>query len=182
LDPIGLVDRIVDAVMYIDAGRRGFAANKQDARIFYERGIAQALSAFLEVQTSGDPHTIILAEYTFISQELQFCDKTDRDAIGSLTQAIQGFDDAFLVLGIVDDGTLYKAVDKAFPHHKDYRVSGFPKDAFHIACRGHATRIKNILRSPGVDGIEKALLKQRAVNLTAAQNGYTKKQKAALGV
>jgi hypothetical protein len=123
---------------------------------------------------------MILAEYTFLSQELAFCEKTDKDSLSSLTKAIQSFDDAFLVLGVVEDKTLYQGVDKSYPHSKEYRVSGFPKDAFHIACSGHKTRLKNVLRSPGLDPIEKALLKQRFVNLSAAQGGYIEKQKKAL--
>ena len=54
---------------------------------------------------------------------------------------------------------------------------GFPKDSFHIACIGHKTRIQNILRSPGIDPIEKSLLKQRFSNIVAAQNSYIEKQK-----
>ena len=60
------------------------------------------------------------------------------------------------------------------------RVQGFPKDAFHIACISHKTRIQNILRTPGVDSIEKSLLKQRFANLPMAQISYIKKQKKAL--
>jgi hypothetical protein len=67
-----------------------------------------------------------------------------------------------------------------FLNHKDYRVSGYPKDSFHIACGSHITRIKNMLRTPGVDPIEKSLLKQRLSNLPTAQNGYIEKQKKAL--
>jgi hypothetical protein len=37
-----------------------------------------------------------------------------------------------------------------------------------------------MLRTPGIDSIEKALLKQRLANLSAAQNGYIEKQKKAL--
>jgi hypothetical protein len=44
----------------------------------------------------------------------------------------------------------------------------------------HKTRIKNILRFSGIDPIEKALLKQRYVNLSARQGGYVEKQKKAL--
>jgi hypothetical protein len=89
-------------------------------------------------------------------------------------------DDAFLVLKTVEDSTLYKAVETAIPHNKKYRVNGFPKDSFHIACSSHITRIKNMLRTPGIDPIEKSLLKQRLANLPTAQNGYTEKQKKAL--
>ena len=54
---------------------------------------------------------------------------------------------------------------------------GFAKDSFHIACIAHRTRLQNMLRTPGVDAIEKALLKQRFVNLSTAQVGYIEKQK-----
>jgi hypothetical protein len=184
LDQIGLAGSITNAVIYIDAGRKGFAirGKAEEGRIFYESGIAEALTAFKEAQTTTDPQTLILAEYTFITQELQFCEKSDKDSISSLTKAIQSFDDAFLALTVVEDSTAYQGVEKAIPHCKEYRVKGFPKDSFHIACGSHKTRIKNMLRTPGVDSIEKVLLKQRLANLTAAQNGYIEKQKKALQI
>jgi hypothetical protein len=37
-----------------------------------------------------------------------------------------------------------------------------------------------MLRTPGIDPIEKTLLKQRLTNIPAAQNGYIEKQKKAL--
>jgi hypothetical protein len=121
-----------------------------------------------------------LVEYTFLSQELQFCE-SDKDSFTSLTQAIQSFDDAFLALKTVENSTMYQGVENATPHHKKYRVGGgFPKDSFHIACISHKTRIQNILRAPGIDPIEKSLLKQRLANLPSAQNGYIEKQKKAL--
>ncbi len=120
---------------------------------------------------STDPQALILAEYTFLVQELSFCHKSDKDSFNSLTQAIQSFDDAFLVLPIVEDKTLYQGAEKTYPHKKESRVSGgFPKDSYHIACNSHKTRIQNILRSPGIDPIEKALLKQRFANLATAQS------------
>jgi len=178
----GLLIRIADAAASIDIGRKGFAivGKEREGRISYEEGIANALSAFKEAQTIADPQTIILAEYAFLSQELQFCEKSDKDSLSSLTQAMQSFDDAFLVLTVVEDSAIYQGVDKSYPHHKKYRVSGFPKDSFHVACIAHKTRLQNILRSPGIDPIEKSLLKQRFVNLSAAQSGYVEKQKKAL--
>jgi len=178
----GLITRITDAALAIDLGRKGFATRgkAEEGRLSYEKGIAEAMSAFKEAQTTADPQIMILAEYTFLTQEIQFCEKTDKDSLSSLTQAIQSFDDAFLALKTVDEG-YYKTVDNAIPHHKKFRVGGgFPKDSFHIACGSHKTRIQNILRSPGIDPIEKSLLKQRLLNLPAAQNGYIEKQKKAL--
>jgi hypothetical protein len=178
----GLITRITDAAANIDAGRKGFATKgkAEEGRIAYELGITNAMTAFKEAQTTADPQTMILVEYTFLTQELQFCEKTDKDSLNSLTQAIQYFDDAFLVLKTVEEGD-YKAVETAIPHNKKYRVGGgYPKDSFHIACSSHITRIKNMLRTPGIDPIEKSLLKQRLLNLPAAQNGYIEKQKKAL--
>jgi len=162
LDTTGLVSKVYSAAFAIDFGRKGFAirGKAEEGRISYETGISVALSAFRDAQSTIDPQVIILIEYTFLSQELQFCDETDKDSLSSLKKAIQSFDDAFLVLKIVDDKSLYQSVENSHPHDKKYRVSGFPKDSFHIACGGHKTRLQNILRSPGIDPIEKNLLKQ----------------------
>ena len=178
MDLIGLVNSITVAGTNIDAGRKGFATRgkEQEGRISYENGVAQALSTFQETHISADPQAIILAEYTFLTQELEFCDESDKDSRNSLTQAIQSFDDAFPAFQAVEESG-YLIADKLFPHNNKYRVKGFPKDSFHIACAGHKTRLQNILRAPGIDPIEKALLKQRFTNLSAAQSGYIEKQK-----
>ena len=178
----GLVDSIISAAASIDFGRKGFATRgkAEEGRISYEKGIAQALSAFQEAQVLADPQTIILAVYTFLTQEIEFCEKTDKDTLSSLTQAIQSFDDAFFALHAVEEAG-YKTAEKTYPHNGKYHVSGLPKDAFHIACIAHKTRLQNILRAPGIDSIEKTLLKQRFVNLSAGQGGYIERQKKALG-
>jgi hypothetical protein len=187
LDEIGLVNSIIYATASIDAGRKGFATRgkAEEGRISYETGIAVALSTFREASNqkfaaTADPQTIILAEYTFLSQEFEFCEETDKDSLSSLKKALQFFDDAFLALKVVENKSHYQSVEKTYPHDKKYRFSGFPKDAFHIACIGHKTRLQNILRTPGLDPIEKSLLKQRFVNLSAGQGGYVEKQKKAL--
>jgi hypothetical protein len=182
LDLAGLLSNIYEAAIGIDAGRKGFATKgkAEEGRILYEEGIALALSTFHEAQITADPQTIILVEYTFLNQEIQFCDKIDKDSLSSLTQAIQSFDDAFLALKIVENNEAYKYAEQTYPHSKKHRVNGFPNDSFHTACKGHKTRIQNILRAPGIDPIEKALLKQRFSNLSTAQASYTEKQKKAL--
>jgi hypothetical protein len=170
LGTTGLLSKIYEAATNIDAGRKGFATKgkAEVGRVSYETGISEAMAAFQEAQTSIDPQTIILAEYTFLTQELEFCDESDNNSRSSLTKAIQSFDDAFLALKIVEDGTLYHGAEQTYPRSQKYRVSGFPKDAFHIACIAHRTRLHNVLRAPGIDPIEKALLKQRFANLSTA--------------
>jgi hypothetical protein len=181
LDLITLASNIAYSTTLIDAGRKGFATKgkAEEGRINYEKGIALAMSAFQEAQTTADPQTIILAEYAFLTQELEFCEKTDKDSLSSLAQAIQSFDDAFLALQAVEESG-YITAEKTYPHNSKYRFSGFPKDAFHIACIAHKTRLQNVLRAPGIDPIEKALLKQRYANLSAGQGGYVEKQRKAL--
>ena len=183
----GLVSSIYQAAINIDFGRKGFAirGKEQEGRLSYERGIAQAMTAFKEASnqrfaTTADPETILLAEYTFITQELEFCEKTDKDAINSLTQALQFFDEAFPVLKIVKNKTLYQAVDKSLSHKREFRFKGFPKDAFHVAFGSHKARLQNILKTPGLDPIEKTLLKQRLANISAGQKKYVEMQGKAL--
>ena len=182
MDLIGLVNNITEATTSIDFGRKGFAirGKEQAGRISYETGIEKAMTTFQEAQISEDPQVMLLSEYTFITQELHFCEKTDKDSINSLTKAIQSFDDAFLSLQAVEEPA-YKISDKTYPHNGAYRVNGLPKDAFHIAFISHKTRLQNILRAPGIDPIEKTLLKQRFINLSAAQKGYIEKQKKIFG-
>ena len=57
MEIIGLIDSITTATASIDAGRKGFATRgkAEEGRIFYERGIAEALTAFKEAQATADP-------------------------------------------------------------------------------------------------------------------------------
>jgi hypothetical protein len=179
MDPAGLINKIFQAVVSIDVGRKGFATDgrEHDGRISYENGIYTALSSFKEAQTSADPQTLILAELAFLQQELQFCHETDTDTKSSLTQAIQSFEDALRSLEVVEDAALYQGAEKTYPTSPKYRIQGFPKDAFHLACLSHRTRLRNVLRAPGINMIEKAVLNQRTANMTTAQGGYIEKQK-----
>ena len=76
MDIPGLVTSIINAVIQIDLGRKGFAiiGKEREGRISYENGIDRAMSAFQEAQASADPQALILAEYTFITQELHLCE------------------------------------------------------------------------------------------------------------
>ena len=177
MDLIFLLDRINTATTLINSGRKGFATRgkAEEGRLFYEEGISMGMSAFKDAQSTRDPYTIILAEYSFLALELQFCDKADTDNYNSLIQGIQYFDDAFIVLQLAEGKTNYHFVDKAIPHNKKYRVKGFPKDSFHIAITSHITRINNTLRASGIDLIEKALLKQRRENMLTVKKAYTRR-------
>jgi hypothetical protein len=117
----------------------------------------------------------------FLEQELQFCDESDTITRNSLTQAIQSFEDALRCLKTVENKTLYQGAETTHPTSAKYRIQGFPKDAFHLACTAHHTRIGNVLRAPGINMTEKAVLRQRAVNMRTARESYIEKQAKALG-
>jgi hypothetical protein len=183
MDLDGLLNRVFWAVAYIDSGRKGLAADGEEhnGRINYEKGIASSLSAFQEAQNCADPQTLVLAELTFLQQELQFCSNDDTDTLSSLTQAVQSFEDALRSLETVGDLAIYRGAEKTHPTSLRHRIQGYPKDAFHIACIAHRTRLGNVLRAPGINMIEKTVLRQRAVNMQTAQGSYLEKQRAALG-
>jgi hypothetical protein len=182
MDPTGLLDSILAGSARIDRGRKGFATDGEEhqGRLNYENGIATAGAAFTEAQASADPQTMMLAEEAFVEQELQFCSEQDTHTQSSLKAALRSFDDAFLSLEAVEDAAGYKVADKTWPHNQKNRIQDFPKDAFHQTCIAHRTRLNNVLRAPGINMIEKAVLQQRAANMTAAQNSYIQKQKTAL--
>jgi hypothetical protein len=181
MDQSSFLNRIVFYAVKIDAGRRGFLTDgeEHEGRLNYEDGIAGSMACFREAHDSADCRMTVLAEMAFLEQEIQFCGEADIAARGSLTQVVQSFEDALLSLEAVEDPG-YRIADKTYPHRREYRVGEFPKDAFHYACIAHHTRIGNVLRSPGISMTEKAVLRQRAANMKAAQGAYTEKQQRAL--
>jgi len=182
LDLTGLVDSVARATVAIDYGRKGFATRgkEQEGRISFEEGIADAMLAFAEARGSGDPFAMLLAEYTFVSQELQFCAENDANARSSLAQAARSFEDAFACLEAVGDTAGYRVADRTYPRSPKFREGAFPKDAFHLACISHRARLRNVLRAPGIDLAEKSLLERRLACLPVAQKSYMGRQEKAL--
>jgi hypothetical protein len=181
MDLNSFLDKLISHAIDIDIGRKGFVTDGEEhkGRIHYESGISGSLLLFREAQVIADPRTIVLAEMTFLEQELQFCDEADSVTRSSLIQAVRSFEDALRSLEAVEDPG-YKIAEKTYPRRRENRVRGFPKDAFHYACIAHRTRIGNILRAPGINMTEKAVLQQRAVNIQAAQGSYIEKQEKIL--
>jgi hypothetical protein len=136
MDTAGLISSVLRGTHNIDMGRRGLATDgsEHEGRILYENGISTALVVFLEAQASNDPEAIVLVEYAFLGQELQFCDDADTDTKSSLTQAIQNFDDALRCLKTVENADGYRCAETTHLTQSKYRIQGLPKDAFHLAC------------------------------------------------
>ncbi|MDR3147648.1 MAG: hypothetical protein LBU00_04640 [Treponema sp.] len=160
-------------------GRKGFATNgkEHEGRVFYEQGISLALSVFQEAQSSRDPETMLLTESSFLQQEFYFCAETDAGTRNSLIQAIQSIEDALRCLKIVEDAPAYRSAEATYPTASKYRYQSFPRDAVHLACAAHWTRLQNSLRTPGINMIEKAVLQQRAANMKTVQYNYLEKQR-----
>jgi hypothetical protein len=182
MDLAGLLNKILFSVENIDLGRKCLSTDgrEHEGRLFYEGGISRAAESFDEAQNSANSQTLILAELAFLQQELQFCNEGDLNTKSSLTQAIQSFEDALRCLKTVEDQTLYQGAETTYPKARKYRIQSLPKDAFHLACIAHRTRLRNVLRAPGINMIEKAVLDQRIANMTATQGNYIEKQKQAL--
>ena len=184
MDRIGYLDKINTSVISIYKGRDGLDTDggEREGRISYQDGLAVALDIFqkIQLQAAEDLELLVLAEYFFLGQELQFCASADTNATTSLTKAVQEFDEAFLALGVLLNTDVYKSLEKAISHRPEFRYKEMPKDAFHVACAGHRVRIQNILKSPGINLAEKELLKQRYSNMGTAQSVYLEKQKKIL--
>ena len=183
MDLTGLINSIILGASDIDKGRRNLDTDglEHAGRLLYENGISIVFDVFKNTQASPDPLTMILVELTYLQQEFHYCNEADNDARSSLTKAIQSFEDALRSLKIVEDSTLYRGAEATYPTVKEYRYKGFPRDAVHIACTSHKTRLQNSLRVHGINIKEKDVIAQRADNMLAIQGAYLEKQKRALG-
>jgi hypothetical protein len=170
------------SVGFLARGRTGLytIGEAEAGLVSYNLGLAGAAAAFTEASVSADAEALILTEHAFLTEEKRFCDASDAIARGSLTAAINSFDDALRALSAVVVPALYAGVDLGFPRSAKYRVGAMPKDAYHLACRAHKTRLKNIQTAPGLNMTEKAIYGQRAENMGVAQNVYRELQREAL--
>jgi hypothetical protein len=171
------------AVEAIYVGRKGLDTDggEHEGHISYKLGLSNASKAFSDASNCSDAEVLMLAEQSFLKQELQFCDKADTSTNSSIQQAFDSIEDALRSLKIAAIPASYKIAEHTYSHHPKFRVHKMPKDAFHNACLSHKTRLTNMLRVPGINMAEKALSAQRLANMSIAQSAYLKIQKAALG-
>ncbi|GHU75456.1 hypothetical protein FACS189461_1780 [Spirochaetia bacterium] len=182
MDPIGLINSINDAVNLIAHGRiaRRTRGKTEQGLEDFEKGIALATDVFTEAVASVDSYLMLLAEYTFVIQELESGYPEEKEALASYRAARADFDDAFRAWEVVKVPSIYQGVEKAFPRRGDYRHDGCPKDAFHVAYIGHRTRLQNTLKQMGIDPLERSFREKRIQTCPIAQTAYTVLQKNAL--
>jgi hypothetical protein len=176
MEKIGLLDEISEGVYNIHIGRKGLATEgaAEEGRISFTKGLLSVLAIFKEVYTNVtcDIETLILVELAYLTEELQYCNPTEKDVFASMTAGIIAFKDALRVLKTVQDAAAYKNVETSYCHLLKYRHKGMPKDAFHVACIAAYTRLHNTLRTPGINDIERQVYAHRLKNMIAAQEAY----------
>ncbi|GHT52349.1 hypothetical protein AGMMS49982_12320 [Bacteroidia bacterium] len=185
MEKIGLGPRIASCMYNIYLGRKGLVTEggEIEGRLFLKKGLLKALSIFQEVHANvaTDVMSVIVAEHAYLTEELQCCDAVETDVIASMTAGIESFNDALRAYEVVQDAVIYKGVEKSYPRNPKYRHKGMPKDAFHIACLAATARLRNSLRTPGINGIERDVYVQRAKDMVAMQDVYWELQQIALG-
>jgi hypothetical protein len=182
MGPDGLIAEIIACVANIAMGRKCFMIDgrEHEGRLFYEDGIFSASECFKAALATADLQALVQADYTYSEQEYQFCDLADKYALSSLTATLRGFKDALTSLEIVKDSGKYKIADKTYSTAPEKRIHGCPLDVFHQTCKSHITRLRNSLRTPGINMTEKSVLNQRIANMRASQAAYLRLQMAAL--
>jgi hypothetical protein len=182
MDQNGLSIDIFNAGWYIAKGRKSvfIQGEEQEGRKNFERGHALARKTFQEALDTGDVQLVLLAENLFVAQELAESEADEKEGIASAKKAIERFDDAFLALEVVAHSDVYHLVDKAFPHDREHRHNGLPRDSFHVACDSHKARLKNGLSRIGIAKLDRELAKVRLAAVNAIQEVYCGMQEQAL--
>jgi hypothetical protein len=103
MEKSGLGSSISKAVAQIAEGRKGLETDgrEHEGRLSFEDGIAEARAIFKEVFAGGDVELILLAEYLFITQELEESEDDEVEGRSCAVAAIASFDDAFLSLKVL---------------------------------------------------------------------------------
>lgn len=105
MDPVGLIKKLNDAANLIFFGRTARRTHGQTEQGLgnFEQGLVLAMQVFDEALVSADPFLMLLAEYTFVVQELESGCPEEKEALTSYRAARSAFDDAFQALEVVKD-------------------------------------------------------------------------------
>jgi hypothetical protein len=184
MEKSGLTNSITHAVANIARGRKGLETDggEHEGRLSFVDGIAEARAIFGEVMAAGDVEIMLLAEYLFITQELEEGEEDEVEGRASAMAALASFDDAFLSLKVLEKGATYQVAEQTYPHNVQYRYKEMPKDAFHIAFIAHKTRLRNSISRLGLSRLDRTLVKERITAIATTQEIYFKKQLGAIGI
>jgi hypothetical protein len=176
---------IFDAVVLIEEGRRlHFVEDTalQGLKRFKE-GSALLTKAFLDAKATNDLETILKAEYDFLAAGIASGSPDETLAKGSAEAGLDVIDDALRAIKAVQSDDGYKWVDLAYPRHdkRTWRFKDMPRDAFHVFCASHTSRLQNGLKRYGVSAIDRALITLRVDTINAIEEAYCAMQRKAVG-
>jgi hypothetical protein len=172
------------AVRLIEQGRRKHFVTGQaeEGLSDFKDGSAALHQTFTSALATKDLELILSAEYYFLEAGIEEGAPDEVFAKGSAEAGLEVIEDALLALKAVADSTMYKGVDLAYPHHdkKKWRYKDMPKDAFHVFCASHKSRLQNGLTRFGVSQIGRELITLRFDTISAIEEIYCEMQRQAL--
>ncbi len=147
--------------------------------ISFQDGLKKTLEFLNEVGKSGSPKIILGVEKILLLQERETYANSP-EMMNSVKPALADLEDANKAFALVtNDHAGYAKATEAFSS-KD-KKKGLPLDACRKFISSHTTRLTNRLR--GVSSVpEKNILRQRKINLAAANKQYKDLQREALGI
>jgi len=97
LEKTGLIADMVAAVASIAAGRSTFEIDgrEHEGMVNFKEGMAAAYTLYEDGIQSGDCELMLLAEYTYLSEEAEYSEPDQKGADASAAAALQSFDDVF---------------------------------------------------------------------------------------
>ncbi|MDR0908482.1 MAG: hypothetical protein LBM77_01835 [Spirochaetaceae bacterium] len=176
---------ILYAVTLIEEGRKLHFVEGTEAEGLrrFKDGSAFLKQAFLDAKATNDLAAILNAEYDFLAAEIAMGDPDETLAKGSAEAGLEVIEDALRALKALALGDAYKAVDLAYPRHdkRAWRYKDMPRDAFHVFCASHKSRLQNGLKRYGVSTIDRAFITLRVNTISAIEEAYCAMQRKALG-
>ena len=134
-----------------------------------------------EIAASGKGEWIIAMERSFLANDLErYARAEDKEMIGSLNAALQGFAAIERKHRIVDNKEQYQRVNEEFSFPKN-RKQGLPLDEARQAFASHRARLGNYVKYR-LEETEKQLVRERGKALGIAEQDYIARQAKTLGV
>jgi hypothetical protein len=134
----------------------------------------------VNVRLSGDMNLITQTDKLINQNDLEKY-ATSKRQVSSLQNGLDDLTAIEIGIECLRDTETYKKSSVAYFQQKVYDSQGLPKDPARLAFRSHLTRLENLDASK-VDESEKAVLKERMLNIRAAERLYIEKQREVLGM
>jgi hypothetical protein len=137
------------------------------------------LSDLESIGKSGSLESMVAAEKTIVKFDLQW-HANSKSMETSLKTARKELEAIETNIGLVGDPAKYKYVDASHVQDKVRDSNDLPKDGARIAFRSHISRLENYDKTKS-DDHEKAIIRARQKNISAAEKLYIERQGKALG-